>query len=230
MRPLILTTLLSLAGLLPAAAAQPAQPVTAIESLDLSRYAGQWHEIAHLPVSFQRRCAAHITAHYSLRSDGSIGVRNACRTADGELAAIEGMARQVEDHPARLQVRFAPSWLGWLPMVWADYWVLELDPDYQWAVVGEPGRRYLWILSREPSMDAALFARLKHRAEAMGYDLSALVVAAPLHGQADAGSGDGHPGADPEPDASGSDGDRDENADAGPGATGLPADGEPGTP
>lgn len=220
MRPLILTMLLSIAGLPPAAAAQAVQPVTAVESLDLTRYAGHWHEIAHLPVSFQRRCAGDITARYSLRNDGSIGVRNACRTADGELAAVEGMARQVDGHPARLQVRFAPSWLGWLPMVWADYWVLDLDPDYQWALVGEPGRRYLWILSREPSMDATLFTRLKQRAEAMGYDLSALVVAAPLHGEVDAGPGDGH--SDPSGAGNGADDDH--------GGGDRRDDGEPGTP
>lgn len=197
MRPLILTLLLSVAGLLPTAAAQAVQPVTAVESLDLTRYAGHWHEIAHLPVSFQRRCAGDITAQYTLRSDGSTGVRNACRTHDGELASVEGMARQIDGHPARLQVRFAPSWLGWLPIVWADYWVLDVDPDYQWALVGEPGRRYLWILSRTPSMDAALFARLKQRAEEMGYDLSALTLAAPLHGDAasaDPGDGMGEAG------------------------------------
>jgi apolipoprotein D and lipocalin family protein len=77
-------------------------------------------------------------------------------------------------------VRFAPDWLSWLPWVWADYWVIALDPGYQWAVVGEPDRDYLWILSREPSMDRAQFEQLKARAEAMGYDLSPLIVAAPL--------------------------------------------------
>lgn len=195
MRTTILTTLLLSAGLLHVATVRAAEPVTAVETLDLSRYAGHWHEIAHLPVSFQRRCAGEITAQYSLRSDGSIGVRNACRTHEGERAAVEGVARQVEGHPARLQVRFAPGWLGWLPMVWADYWVLALDPDYQWALVGEPGRRYLWFLSREPSMDAGVFARLRQRAEEMGYDLSSLIVAAPLHGDGgqsdDAGSDTG---------------------------------------
>jgi len=180
MRTLILSTLLLAAHLLPQASAQDRQPVVPVQSLDLTRYAGHWHEIARLPVSYQRRCAADSTAQYSLRSDGSIAVRNACRTADGELAAVDGVARVVGDEPARLQVRFAPDWLGWLPMVWADYWVLALDADYQWAMVGEPDRKYLWILAREPSMDAAVFAELRGRAEQMGYDLSALVVGAPL--------------------------------------------------
>lgn len=195
MRTTILTLLLCCGGLV-AAGARAAQPVTSVEQLDLSRYAGHWHEIARLPVSYQRRCASDITAHYTLRSDGTIGVRNACRTKDGETAAVDGVARQVEGHPARLQVRFAPDWLGWLPLVWADYWVLALDPDYQWSLVGEPDRKYLWILARSPSMDAALFASLKQRAEEMGYDLSDLVVDAPLLGEPG-------PGAEPATEAGG---------------------------
>lgn len=158
----------------------PAAPVSSVPDLDLSRYAGHWYEIAHLPVSFQRRCSGDITAAYTLRADGTIGVRNACRTGDGTQLVTDGVARTVEGHPGRLQVRFAPDWLSWLPPVWADYWVVALDPDYQWAVVGDPEREYLWILSREPSMDAALFARLKTAAAAMGYELGPLVMAAPL--------------------------------------------------
>ena len=157
-----------------------APPVASVPDLELSRYAGHWYEIAHLPVSFQRQCAGDITAAYALRADGTIGVRNACRTRDGDQAVAEGVARTVEGHPGRLQVRFVPGWLSWLPLVWADYWVVALDPDYQWAVVGDPDLEYLWILAREPSMDAELFARLKAKAEAMGYDLEPLVVAAPL--------------------------------------------------
>jgi apolipoprotein D and lipocalin family protein len=76
----------------------------------------------------------------------------------------------------KLEVRFAPAWLSWLPLVWADYWVLALDDDYQWALVGQPGRKYLWILSREPSMDRATFESLKKTATTMGYDLAPLIV------------------------------------------------------
>lgn len=155
-------------------------PVASVPEMDLTRYAGHWYEIAHLPVSFQRQCAGDITAAYALRADGSIDVRNACRTRDGKQAVADGVARTVEDHPGRLQVRFVPGWLSWVPLVWADYWVIDLDPDYQWAVVGDPKRKYLWILSREPRMDGDLFNRLKARAEAMGYDLEPLVMAAPL--------------------------------------------------
>ena len=160
--------------------AQAAEPVTSVPQLDISRYAGQWHEIAHLPMFFQRQCVSDITARYSLDGPGSIGVLNACRTKDGSMDESQGVARPVEGHPGRLEVRFAPDWLSWLPAVWADYWVIALDPDYQWAMVGEPGRDYLWILSREPSMDRALFEQLKAKAEGMGYDLSPLAMAAPL--------------------------------------------------
>ena len=116
----------------------------------------------------------------TVRADGRISVHNACRVADGDRVAADGVARPVEGHPGQLQVRFVPDWLSWVPLVWADYWVIALDPGYQWAVVGEPDRKYLWILSRSPSMDTGLFEQLKARAEAMGYDLAPLRVMAPL--------------------------------------------------
>jgi apolipoprotein D and lipocalin family protein len=170
--------LLLLACCVPAARA--ADPVVSVPALDISRYAGQWYEIARLPMSFQDECIGDITAAYTLRDDALIGVRNACRTAEGGTSVAEGLARPVEGHPGRLEVRFAPNWLSWLPLVWADYWVIDLDPGYTWAVVGEPDREYLWILSREPAMDRALFEQIKARAVAMGYDLNPLIVVAPL--------------------------------------------------
>lgn len=166
--------------LLIALPALAAKPVQSVPRLDISRYAGEWYEIAHLPMFFQRKCVGDITARYTLEDGGGIGVRNACRTSDGSIDVAEGMARGVKGHPGRLQVRFAPDALAWVPMVWADYWVIDLDPEYQWAVVGEPGREYFWILSRTPTMDRALFEQIKTRAEAMGYDLKPLLVVAPV--------------------------------------------------
>jgi apolipoprotein D and lipocalin family protein len=179
MRPVLrLCSLLALVGLsLPALAVQP---VTSVPALDISRYAGQWHEIAHLPNAFQDDCISDVTARYTLRQDGHLGVRNACTDDKGAQLVADGEARPVEDHPGQLEVRFAPKWLSWLPLVWADYWVIDLDPDYTWAVVGEPGRDYFWILARDPSMDRALFEGLKLRASQMGYDLSGLVVSGTL--------------------------------------------------
>ena len=151
-------------------------PLQAVPDLDLARYAGTWHEIARLPMYFERRCARDITATYTPRADGSIAVRNACMRDDGVRMASDGVARKRGSSNAKLEVRFAPGWLSALPFVWADYWVIAVDEDYRWAVVGEPGREYLWILSREPSVDAKTFEDLKGRARMQGYDLAELIV------------------------------------------------------
>lgn len=153
---------------------------TPVATLDLPRYLGQWHEIAHLPMFFQRKCVDRITATYTTNHDGTIGVHNACRTKNGSMDASDGVAKRVNGHAAALKVRFAPSWLSWLPIVWADYWVVDLDSNYQWAVVGGPSRKYLWVLSRRPSMNRAVFDQIKQRAQQRGYPVDNLVMAAPL--------------------------------------------------
>ena len=173
--PTLLIACIAGLSLLAPAPAPAAEPVTSVADLDLSRYAGQWYEIAHLPVSFQRQCAGDITATYALRADGRIGVRNACRTHAGKPAVAEGVARTVEGHPGRLQVRFVPDWLAWVPLVWADYWVIALDPDYQWAMVGDPGRDYLWILARDKQLPADLRERLLGQAKAQEIDTDRLI-------------------------------------------------------
>ena len=152
---------------------------TPVATLDLARYAGQWHEIAHLPMFFQRKCAGDITARYTVQPDGTIEVRNACRTTSGGHDESVGAARP-GSLPGALEVRFAPAWLGWLPAVWADYWVIELDPEYRWAVVGGPSRKYLWVLSRTPAMDRATFEGIRSRAAQRGYPVDKLVMAAEL--------------------------------------------------
>lgn len=85
-----------------------------------------------------------------------------------------------DNQPAALEVRFAPAWLTWLPMAWADYWVIEVDADYQWAVIGSPERKHLWILSRRPAMDRALFQTLKEHSRQRGYEVDQLIMTAPL--------------------------------------------------
>lgn len=156
----------------------PNEPVA---RLDLARYMGQWHEIAHLPLVFQRQCVGDITAHYALIEGRQIQVTNACRTGDGSRDTAIGLARpDGSGRGGALQVRFAPRWLSWLPWVWADYWVVDVDPDYRWAVVGSPSRKYLWILSRSPAMPRAQFNELVARAKMRGYVLDALQTKAPL--------------------------------------------------
>jgi apolipoprotein D and lipocalin family protein len=184
MQRLILAASLSIASLTaPTVQAQARASTTAnapVPALDLQRYSGQWHEIAHLPMFWQRQCVGDITATYTPRPDGTVGVRNACRTSDGKRDVSEGVARPVSGKPGQLEVRFAPEWLAWVPMVWADYWVIDLDPQYRWAVVGGPDRDHLWVLSRTPGMDRALLEQIKTRAMAKGYRLDELKVMAPL--------------------------------------------------
>ncbi len=152
-------------------------PLEPVSALDLARYAGTWHEIARYPNWFQRNCVGEVTATYTVRDDGLVGVLNACRKADGATIRAEGVARRPDPAraPAKLEVRFAPDWLAWLPFVWADYWVVELAPDYSYAFVGEPSREYFWILARSPRIDETTYARLLERATALGYDRSRLV-------------------------------------------------------
>lgn len=165
--------LLMLAG---AVRAQTPAPVRPVPSVDLNRYLGEWYEIARLPNRFQRQCLGDVRATYVRRPDGRIDVINRCRTAEGQTEA-HGVARIVDERTsAKLKVRFAPAWLSWLSAVWGDYWIIGLAPDYSWAVVGEPGRDYLWILARAPRLDEASMEAARSAARASGYDLARLVL------------------------------------------------------
>jgi apolipoprotein D and lipocalin family protein len=158
-----------------AAQAQTPPPVRAVPSVDLDRYAGDWFEIARFPNRFQRQCVGDVRATYSRRPDGRVDVVNRCRTAEGETEA-RGVARIVDDRTfAKLKVRFAPAWLSWLPVVWGDYWIIGLAPDYSWAVVGDPGRDYLWILARAPHLDDDSIAAARAAARDNGFDVDRLV-------------------------------------------------------
>lgn len=159
-------------------AAAPA-PVTPVPALDLARYAGTWYEIARIPNKYQSACADSVVVRYALRPDGRMDVVNQCYRADGTLSAVQGVARREgEGLPAsRLKVRFAPAVLSFLPMVWADYWVIDLAPDYGTAVVGGPDRKYLWVLSRTPSLPDAAYREILARVSAQ-YDVSRLVPTA----------------------------------------------------
>jgi len=156
----------------------PTPRVQAVPSVDLARYAGRWYEIARLPNRFQEQCAGDVAATYTLRPDGRVSVVNECRGRDGKSRRAEGVARPADEKgPAsRLKVRFAPPWLSFLPLVWGDYWIVGLDRDYRYAVVGDPSRKYLWILSRTPTMDAATYELLRASAGRLGFDTARLVL------------------------------------------------------
>ena len=159
-----------------AADASPA-PVEPIAALDVPRYMGTWYEIARYPNWFQKKCVGDTRADYSLQADGRVQVINRCREASGELSEAVGMARQIgaADSP-KLEVRFAPAWLSFLSAVWGDYWVVDIADDYRWAVVSEPRREYLWVLSRTPQLDAADTTRVHARLVELGFDPARLVT------------------------------------------------------
>ena len=158
------------------AAPSEAKPLATIASLDVKRYMGTWYEIAKFPNSFQKKCTGFTTATYSARADGRVDVVNRCRLADGDNNVATAIARQPGGPTSpKLEVRFAPAILSFLPMVWGDYWVIDLDPDYQLAAVSEPKRDYLWILSRTPKVDPAAYDALLGRLAAQGFDMKRLV-------------------------------------------------------
>lgn len=147
----------------------------AIESLDVNRYIGQWHEIARLPVSFQKKCISDVTANYSLNPDKTIKVINTCRTKEGVLDASEGLAKSTNAGNTKLKVTFLPQGLRWIPFTKGDYWVLRLDENYQTVLVGGSSHKYLWILSRNTTIDEATYQSYIATAKQQGYDISKLV-------------------------------------------------------
>ncbi|KIG19592.1 outer membrane lipoprotein [Enhygromyxa salina] len=149
---------------------QDRPPLQTVDHVDLERYAGTWYEIASYPQKFQRNCTG-TTATYELRADGQVNVINRCRkyTLDGRLDQAKGRARVVDPATnAKLEVSF--FW-----PFWGDYWIIDLGPEYEYAVVGHPTREYLWILSREPAMSPELYDAILARLEAQRYDTSRLV-------------------------------------------------------
>ena len=152
-------------------------PLGVVPSVDLARYSGRWYEIARLPNRFEEKCASDVTAEYTPLGADRLKVVNQCRKKDGRVSRAEGEAKLADKRGAnsRLKVRFAPGFLSFLPVVWGDYQIIELAPDYGHALVGEPGRKYLWILSRTPRMDEETYKRLTERATAEGFDVSKLV-------------------------------------------------------
>lgn len=154
------------------ASAAPAQSETmqTVPHVDLNRYQGRWYEIVRLPLYWENKCASNVTATYTLRTDGRITILNQCRKTDGSISESTGTARPAsKDGPnSRLKVTFFWPFQG-------DYWILDLDPDYKWALVGTPNRKNLWVLSRNPHPDKEILDRLLEKAKKLGFDTSRLI-------------------------------------------------------
>ncbi len=139
-----------------------------VESVDLARYMGKWYEIAAFPTWFERGCCCS-TAEYTLQGN-VVTVRNSCRRGhrDGKLKTATAKAWPVQGaNNAKLKVQFFWPFR-------ADYWIIALDPDYRYAMVGHPKRKYLWILSRTPVMEEQIYRELITAAACKGYDVRRL--------------------------------------------------------
>jgi len=141
-----------------------------VKELNLNRYLGTWYEIARFPHSFEKNLVG-VTATYSLRDDGKIRVINQGykSTLDGELSVAEGKAKIPNpSEPGKLKVSF--FWI-----FYGDYFVLELDENYQYVMIGSSSPKYFWILSRTPQMAPEVYEMLLERARKRGYNLEKLV-------------------------------------------------------
>jgi apolipoprotein D and lipocalin family protein len=141
-----------------------------VPSVDLARYAGQWYEIARLPNRFEKNCVSSVTATYTLRDDGKIDVLNRCKKASGEFLSAKGKAKVVDKRSnAKLKVTFFWPFYG-------DYWILDLGANYEYSVVGDESRKYLWILSRSPQLEDAVYQRILANMSTQGFDTSRIIM------------------------------------------------------
>jgi len=141
-----------------------------IASVDLNKYAGKWYEIARLPNFFERKlkCAS---ATYTLRPDGKITVLNAGNYIDDpqKSTSTTGVAWVPDKNsPAKLKVQFFWPFSG-------DYWIMYLDKDYRYVLVGDPDVKYLWILARDKTMDDATYNMLLQKAVDNGYNVETII-------------------------------------------------------
>ena len=148
--------------------ATPTVPLQTAGRVELNRYIGKWYEIARYPNRFERDCERDVTADYSILADGDIRVLNSCVTAEGREKRAVGTARVVDKTTgAKLKVTFFWPFYG-------NYWVIQLGENYEYAVVGEPSRRYLWILSRSPLFPEERYQQVLSRLRTQGYEPSKL--------------------------------------------------------
>ena len=146
----------------------PADAPPTVASVDVARYLGTWAQQGIVPNKFQKMCASNTRATYAKDGDG-LSVLNQCVDASGKPVEAKGVAKIVDgSNNAKLKVSFFRPFYG-------DYWVLALDPDYQWVLVGDPKRENGWVLSRAPKLDDATYNAILDKAAVLGYDKTRFV-------------------------------------------------------
>lgn len=182
LRTTALAAVALLVSLLPAtaeAAEHQTRPVQPVSFVDLARYQGKWVQLAAIPQPFQAQCARNDSADYTVLPQGQVKVVNSCTKRDGTLTVLEGRARPEEPGTtSRLEVTFTNIGGEWNFDRPGTYWILGLDRDYRWAVVGAPDRKSGFVLSRSPRPDARQVAHILAVLVRQGYDPCAFDVTA----------------------------------------------------
>ncbi len=152
-------------------------PVKTVEHVDLTRYLGKWYQIAAIPQFFERNCFSNTLADYSLAESDSISVYNTCSDRDGKMISATGRAKVVDSNSnAKLKVTFL-KFFNWLYLAGGDYWILDLDTNYRWVIVGEQTHKYGWILARDPYLSDADLTMLNGKLKQQGYDTCKFLTA-----------------------------------------------------
>lgn len=143
--------------------------LTTVEDLNLSRYQGTWYEIARLPNSFERGLTS-VTATYSIKENGKIQVINQGYKAGDRKKSIKGVAWvPSKEYPGRLKVRFFWPFSG-------DYYVIAIDDDYNYALVGSPSRKFLWLLAKQPVMPEQVYDQYLALAREANFNIEELIM------------------------------------------------------
>lgn len=150
-----------------------------VPKVDLDRYMGTWHEIARFPNKRQEDCVK-TQAQYSQGEKEGLIIINKCTRADGSQKEVQGIGRAEDLTNAKLKINFVPSWLRWMNFGWFNYWIIDLDDNYQYVVVSEPKQVYLWILSRTPNLEQNIYDTLVSKLKNMGFDISKLIISGEL--------------------------------------------------
>lgn len=132
--------------------------IKSAKSFDVKRYTGAWYEIAKYPNYFQKHCVGS-KAKYSTQKNGTLSIINQCLHKNGEVTSVKGIAYPIENKVAQFKVQFIFKFIN-LSWFQGDYWIIKLDQNYQDAIVSDPQRKYLWILSRTPKMNEERYQKI----------------------------------------------------------------------